>query len=159
MYNTHAYPHANSRTHSYAPPPMYSPHAHIHTPTLLYKWPTQHVHPTCPFTYIHPTPTPYTTTYPHPHPHTHTINTHKAGVALVEQPGAGFVTDFFGPEILKSVFRRSNARVFVCQPSAQLAWMYTDNLIQQLNSNLFLRLANMNYPKNLCFNQYQQLCW
>ena len=52
-----------------------------------------------------------------------------------------------GDNILRGIFNRADANLYVCQPPTPLAWNYTDDLIQELNSNLALRLTGMNYPR------------
>lgn len=60
---------------------------------------------------------------------------------------SGFIINFFGPSLLRSIFSGANARLYTCQEATPLAWNYTDDLIQSLNRNTLLRLTDMNYPR------------
>ncbi len=70
--------------------------------------------------------------------------TQTAVSQLAGQDGQGFLIDTFGTRILANIFDDTNARLFVCLPPTQLAFEYTDELLQELSSNLALRIADQN---------------
>lgn len=55
--------------------------------------------------------------------------------------------DGIGPRVLQGIINRADAELYVCQPATALAFSYTDELIQDLNSNLLLRAVDLNYPR------------
>lgn len=55
---------------------------------------------------------------------------------------------FFGRAVLLYIFITSDAKLYVCQNATNLVWNYTDPLIQELHSNLFLKLFQLSYPQN-----------
>ena len=55
--------------------------------------------------------------------------------------------DGVGPRVLQGIINRADAELYVCQPATPLAFSYTDELIQDLNSNLILRAVDLNYPR------------
>lgn len=48
----------------------------------------------------------------------------------------------------QSVFSKTNPQLHICQPAAKLVFNYTDPLVEELHTNAWLRLANMNLPTN-----------
>ena len=51
--------------------------------------------------------------------------------------------------VLRTIFRRTRANLYVCQEATPLAWNYTDMLILALNQSNLLRIANLNYPRQV----------
>ena len=52
-----------------------------------------------------------------------------------------------GPNVLQRILNRADAELYVCQPATALAFNYTDELIEDLNSNAILRAVDLNYPR------------
>lgn len=81
----------------------------------------------------------------------------QAAVNQLEEAMAdnNFLINILGDNILRGIFRRTGANLYVCQQATPLAWNYTDPLIQELNQNIALRATGMNYPRtfvNIQFN-------
>lgn len=58
-----------------------------------------------------------------------------------------FSLGLFGDNFLRGIFRGADAELYVCQPATALAWNYTDDLVQELNSNIILSGLDLNYPR------------
>lgn len=56
-----------------------------------------------------------------------------------------------GRVVLREIFRDTDAKLYVCIPAGQLAWNYTDALVNALHTNLGLRVAGLAYPR-CCIN-------
>lgn len=61
--------------------------------------------------------------------------------------GDNVLVNLLGDNILRGIFRGADAETYTCQQATPLAWNYTNDLIQSLNSNLALRATGMNYPR------------
>ncbi len=70
----------------------------------------------------------------------------QAAVAQLEQEDQGALISAIGPRIINNIFDDTNARLFTCLPPTQLAFEYTDELLQELSSNFALSIAGQNIP-------------
>ena len=52
-----------------------------------------------------------------------------------------------GPRVLQGILNGADAELYVCQPATPLAFNYTDELIEELNSNGILRIVDLNSPR------------
>ena len=57
------------------------------------------------------------------------------------------IVDDIGARVLQRILNRADAELYICQPATALAFNYTDELVQDLNSNLILRAVDLNYPR------------
>lgn len=78
----------------------------------------------------------------------------QAAVAQLEDAMIGGNFALLGPLIdtvsealLQGIIDGADAELYICQPATALAFNYTDELVQDLNSNLILRAVNLNYPR------------
>ena len=71
----------------------------------------------------------------------------QAAVGQLQTTMLGGIVERFGPNVLQGILNRADAELYVCQPATQLAFSYTDELIQDLNSNGILRAFDLNYPR------------
>ena len=78
----------------------------------------------------------------------------QAAVAQLEDAMIGGNFALLGPLIdtvsealLQGIIDGADAQLYICQPATALAFNYTDELVQDLNSNLILRAVNLNYPR------------
>ena len=53
-----------------------------------------------------------------------------------------------GIRLIKTIFNKTGAKLYICQPAKDLVFNYTDALIQELHSNFLLRSFKMNLPTN-----------
>ena len=59
-----------------------------------------------------------------------------------------------GGALLQQILVDTNAKPYVCQPATALAFNYSDELVQRLNSDLVLRQLNLSYPRNTVSIQF-----
>ena len=59
-----------------------------------------------------------------------------------------------GGALLQQIIIDTNAKLYVCQPATALAFNYSDELIQRLNSDLLLRAFNLSYPRTYVSIQF-----
>ena len=52
-----------------------------------------------------------------------------------------------GRALLQQIVNDANAKLYICQLATSLAFNYTDDLVQDLNSNLVLKSLNLSYPR------------
>ena len=55
--------------------------------------------------------------------------------------------DRLGSGVLQRILNRADAELYICQPATALAFNYTDELVQELNSNGLLNIVELNYPR------------
>lgn len=73
----------------------------------------------------------------------------QAAVNQLEEAMAenNLLVNILGDNILRGIFRRADANLYICRPATALAWNYTDALVLALNRNIALRATRMNYPR------------
>lgn len=67
-------------------------------------------------------------------------------MAQLQEAEDNVLINLLGDNVLRGIFRSTDAKLYTCQPATPLAWNYTDSLIQELNGNLALRATGMNFP-------------
>lgn len=53
-----------------------------------------------------------------------------------------------GGALLQQIINDAGAQIYVCQLATDLAFHYSDELVQRLNSDLVLKAFNLSYPRN-----------
>ena len=66
---------------------------------------------------------------------------------MAQLQGTKGVVKEIGGRVLHEIFRRVNAKLYVCHPASLLAFNYTDDLVQMLHSEVSLTVTGMNYPR------------
>jgi lysosome membrane protein 2 len=59
-----------------------------------------------------------------------------------------------GGALLQQIINDAGAHIYVCQLATNLAFNYSDNLVQRLNSDLVLKAFNLSYPRTYVSIQF-----
>ena len=57
------------------------------------------------------------------------------------------IVRLLGDSILRGILQSTNAKLYTCQLATDLAWNYTDPLVQELHTNFWLRGVSLSYPR------------